>query len=175
MMPSDRRASHSLLIGLVLGVATGALATVAATLSNPELYIDWGGVAGTLVVIPLYTVGAAAVVALPLAATRRIAWRSVAVAIAVSLLVGEALFAASQGSSFARWSAARHWTAVERRAAGEREETERETCRRVLAESRIPSPPAPPGATAARPKPGAGSATSLMAATRERCAELLGR
>ena len=163
--------------GLLLGVATGTLATLAAALSSPELYIDWGALAGVLVVIPLYTIGAGALVSLPLAATRRISWKVAAAAVATSLVVGEAIFAATQGSSFARWSAARHWAQVERRAAGERAETQREICRRVLAEPPIPPPPAPPGATVLKGgiAPGTAGGATLLPLTRERCAELLGR
>jgi len=167
--------------GLLIGAATGTLATLAATLSRPELYIDWGALPGVLVVIPLCTLGAGALVALPLASTGRIAWRAAAAAVATSLVVGEAIFAATQGSAFARWSAARHWAEAERHAAGERADSERETCRRVLAEAPTPPPPlpppAPPGAVALRgaPAPGPASGAGLLPYSRERCAELLGR
>jgi hypothetical protein len=166
--------SRSLIAGVLLGVATGGLATLGVALASPELYIDWGAMAAALIVIPLCTVGAATLVAVPMAVTRRIAWRVAAAAIITSLVVGELTFAASLNSSFARWSAVRHWAAVERRAAAQRGEIEQETCRRVLAEPPNPSPPAPPlGARESRAEPDTGRTMTLIWATRERCAELL--
>jgi hypothetical protein len=114
-----------------------------------------------LLVIPLASMAVTALVALPLAALRRLTWGAAVAAVLTALLVGEMIFLGSQGTAFARWSASRHWAAVERRAAAEREATERETCRRVLAE--------------ARPREDASSRGSLMLLDRERCAELLGR
>jgi len=164
--------------GLLLGAAAGMLATVVAALSSPELYIDWGSLGGTLVVVPLFTLGAAALVAIPLAVLRRIAWLAVLLALVTSLVAGELVFQASLGTRFARWSAARHWATMERRAAAEREATEREVCRRVLAEPPIPPPPgAPPGTAVTRmaPDQATGTAAPLAVYSRERCAALLAR
>jgi hypothetical protein len=163
--------------GIPLGAATGALATAIAALTSPELYTDWGALPGVLVVVPLFSLLAAAVVTIPLAAFRRIAWAAVLVALVTSLLVGELVFRASLGTPFARQSAARHWAAVEGRAAAERDATEREICRRLLAQAPIPPPPAPPGAEAARPAadPRPGGAATLAVYDRERCRALLAR
>lgn len=168
---------HPLWHAVPLGAAAGALATVVAALTSPELYIDWGLFAGSLVVIPLFAVGAAALVAVPLAALRRIAWVGVPLALATSLLTGELVFHATMGTAFARWSATRHWSAVERRAAADREAADRDVCRRLLAEPSIPPPPAPPGAAIVQtaPSEGAGTGTGLITFSRERCAEQLAR
>jgi hypothetical protein len=161
--------------GVLLGAVAGAFATVFAALTSPELYIDWGSLAGTLVVVPLFTLGAAALVAIPLAARRRIAWMAVPLALVTALVVGELVFQASLDTPFARWSAARHWASVERRAATEREATTREVCRKVLAQAPIPPPAAPPGAAITPIVPGqaTGTGASLAVYTRERCEELL--
>ena len=161
--------------GVLLGAAAGALATVFAALTSPELYIDWGSLAGALAVVPLFTLGAAALVTIPLAARRRVAWMAVPLALVTALVVGELVFQASLGTPFARWSAARHWASVERRAAAEREATEREVCRRVLAEAPIPPPTAPPGAAVTRiaPDQATGTGASLAVYSRKRCEELL--
>jgi hypothetical protein len=127
--------------GVPLGAAAGTLATAAAVLTSPDLYIDWGSLAGMLVVIPAWALGAAAVVAIPLAVRRRIAWTAVPLALVTSVVVGELIFQATLGTAFARRSAARHWTAVERRASAEREAEERAVCRRLMAEPPTPPPP----------------------------------
>ena len=157
-IPAPDPPARRLRSGLLLGAATGALATVAIALASPDLYIDWGLLPGVLVVIPLASMGLTALVALPLAALRRLTWGAAVAAVLTALVVGELIFLGSQGTAFARWSASRHWAATERRAAAEREATERETCRRVLAEGLAP------------PRRG-----SLVLLDRERCAELLGR
>jgi hypothetical protein len=131
-------------------------------------------------VIPLASMGATALLALPLAALRRLTRGAAVAAILTALLVGELTFLGSQGTAFARWSASRHWAATERRAAAEREATEQETCRRVLAEAPVPPPPAPDAPQGARlaptgPRSAGSSRGSLMLLDRERCAELLGR
>jgi len=162
---------------LPLGAAAGSLATIAAALLIPELYTDWGSLTGTLVVIPLFAILAALLVTVPLAVLRRIAWVGVPFALVISVVAAELVFNATLGTTFARWSAARHWAAVERRAQAGREAAERDVCERLLAEPPIPPPPAPPGAAAGRAapaevgRPGSG----LMTFNRERCAELLGR
>jgi len=160
-----------------LGAAAGVLAVAAAALSSPELYIDWGSFAGMLVVIPLFALGTAALVAVPLAALRRIAWIAIPLALMISLVVGELVFQATLGTEFAEWSAARHWSAAERRSAAEREAAERDVCRRLLAEPPIPPPPAPPGTTS-RPAAPTGSRSTGAGLTlfdRGRCGELLRR
>lgn len=134
--------SRRLVTGLLLGVGTGALATIAVALTSPELYIEWGALPGALLVIPLASMGLTALVALPLAALRRLTWGAAVAAVLTALVVGELIFLGSQGTPFARWSASRHWAAAERRAAAEREAVERETCRRILAQAPAP-PPAP--------------------------------
>ena len=161
--------------GVLLGAAAGALATVFAALTSPELYIDWGSLAGALAVVPLFTLAAAALVAIPLAARRRIAWMAVPLALVTALVVGELVFQASLGTPFARWSAARHWASVERRAAAEREATAREVCRKVLARAPIPPPTAPLGAAVAQiaPDQTTGTGASLAVFSRKRCEELL--
>lgn len=165
--------------GLLLGAGTGALATVAVALSSPELYIDWGALPGALLVIPLASVGLTALVALPLVLSRRLTWGAATAAVLTALVVGELIFLGSQGTAFARWSARRHWAASERRAAVEREATERETCRRLLAQAPAPvrPPPSPPGANVApaRPRSDGSGRGSLLVLDQERCAELLGR
>jgi len=163
--------------GVPLGAAAGTLATAAVVLSSPDLYIDWGSLAGMLVVIPAWALGAAAVVAIPLAVRRRIAWTAVPLALVTSVVVGELIFQATLGTAFARRSAARHWTAVERGAAAEREAEERAVCRRVMAERPTPAPPTPPGAVLSRsvPPKGAGSGAALLGYDRARCAALLER
>jgi hypothetical protein len=97
-------------------------------------------------------------------------------ALVISVLTGELAFRATLGTAFARRSAARHWTAVERRAAASREAADRDVCRRLLAESPIP-PPAPPGASVGRAAPAeiGGAESSLTSFSREHCAELLAR
>ncbi len=163
--------------GVPLGAAAGTLATAAAVLTSPDLYINWGSLAGMLVVIPAFAVGAAAVVTIPLAAGRWIGWMAVPLALLTSVVVGELIFQASLDTAFARRSASRHWGATERRAAAEREATMRETCRRIMAEPSIPSPPAPPGGTPTRvaPSQGSGRAETAVVLDPEHCAELLGR
>ena len=170
--------SRRLLFGLLLGAVTGALATVAVALASPGLYIDWGLLPGVLLVVPLASLGLTALVALPLAAMRRLTWGGAAVAVLTALVAGELTFLASQGTAFARWSASRHWAAAERRAEAERKATERETCRRLLAEAPVPPPPAPdvpPGVSVAPAKPRSPSGRGLLPFDRARCAELLGR
>jgi hypothetical protein len=177
-MPADEaRPRLPVWLAIPLGAATGALATAVAALTSPELYIDWGSLPGALVVVPLFSLGAAAVVTIPLAVMRRIAWTAVPMGLATSLIVGELVFQASLGTAFARWRAARHWAATERRAGAEREATEREVCGRLLAEPPIPPPPAPPGATATRPAPDppAETGATVLVYDRERCRALLAR
>jgi hypothetical protein len=172
-----RRPGAPLWPALPLGAAAGAFAAVAVGLASPELYTDWGGFAGFLVVIPLAAVVAAALVAVPLAAIRRIAWWAVPLALVTAIVAGELVFQATQGTAFARWSAARHWSAVERRAAAERETAQRDVCRRLLAEPPVPPPPAPRSAASApiAPAERVAQGSSLTLFTRERCTELLGR
>ncbi len=165
---------------LLLGAGTGALATIAVALVSPGLYVDWGALPGILVVIPLASMGVTALVALPLAAVRRLTWGGAIAALLTALLVGELIFLGSQGTAFARWSASRHWAAVERRAAAEREATQRETCRRLLAKAPVapsPEPDVTPGTRVApvEPRSEGSSRGSLMLLDSERCAELLGR
>ena len=173
MTPSPPRAWPA----LPIGAAAGLIAVLAAALTTPELYTDWGAFAAVLVVIPRFAVGVAALVTVPLAALRRIAWVGVPIGLVISVLTGELAFRATLGTAFARRSAARHWTAVERRAAASREAADRDVCRRLLAESPIPPPPAPPGASVGRAAPAeiGGTASGLMGFSRERCAELLAR
>jgi hypothetical protein len=160
--------------GLPLGAAAGMLGTAAAVLTSPELYIDWGSLAGVLVVIPAFALGAVVVLAIPLAARRRIAWLAVPLALVTSVIVGELIFQATLGTAFARRSAGRHWAAVERRAAAERAAIERDVCRRVMAQ-RPPPPPAPPSAASSRsaPSEGAGIGSTLLVYDQARCAALL--
>jgi hypothetical protein len=162
---------------LPLGAAAGSLATVVAALTSPELYTDWGSFVAALVVIPLVAVGAAGLVAVPLAVLRRITWVGVPLALLIAVMAAELVFSTTRGTGFARWSAARHWAAVERRAAQGREASERDVCRRLLAEPPIPPPPAPPGAAAGRNTPAevGRTGTGLVTFSRERCEELLGR
>jgi hypothetical protein len=177
---ADPPASSRLVPGFLLGAGSGALATIAVALASPGLYIDWGVLPGVLLVIPLASMGVTALVALPLAALRRLTWGGAVAAVLTALLVGELIFLGSQGTAFARWSASRHWAATDRRAAAERAATEQETCRRVLAEAPVPPPPAlgvTPGARVAPagPRSDGSSRNSLVLLDRERCAELLGR
>jgi hypothetical protein len=132
---------------------------------------------GALVVIPLFAILAALLVTVPLAVLRRIAWVGVPLALVVSVVAAGLVFNATLGTACARWSAARHWAAVERRAQASREATERDVCRRLLAEPRIPPAPAPPGAAASQTAPAelGRTATGLTTFSRERCAERLGR
>ena len=121
--------------------------------------------------------GITALVALPLAALRRLTWGAAIAALLTALLVGELIFLGSQGTAFARWSASRHWATVERRGAAEREETQRETCRRVLAEARVPPPLTPGVGSGARvapaePRSDRSSRGSLVLLDPRRCAEL---
>jgi hypothetical protein len=164
-------------LALPLGAAAGSLATVAAALISPDLYIDWGSLPGALVVIPLFAILAALLVTVPLAVLRRVAWVGVPLALVISIVAAELVFNATLGTAFARWSAARHRAAVERRAQASREATNRDVCRRLLAEQPVPPPPAPPGAAAGQPAPNevGRPATRLMTFSRERCAELLAR
>jgi hypothetical protein len=176
--PHDSPTSGRLPAGILLGASTGALATIAVALASPELYIDWGALPGALLVIPLASMGFTALVALPLAARRRLTGGAAAAAVLTALVVGELIFLGSQGTAFARWSAGRHWAATERRAAADREATMRETCRRILAQAPVPSPPAsevPPGASVAPagPRTDGFRRGSLLVHDRERCAELL--
>jgi hypothetical protein len=164
-------------LAVPIGAVAGSVATVAAALTSPELYTDWGVFAAALVVIPLFAVGVAALVTVPLAALRRIAWIGVPVALVISIAAAELVFKATLETGFARWSAARHWAAVERRAAAGREDAERDVCRRLLAQSPIPPPPPPPGASvgrAAQTEIG-GAESGLVSFSRGRCAELLAR
>ena len=177
---ADPPRSRRLPAGPLLGTATGALATVAVVLSSPELYIDWGALPGALVVVPLATMGFTALVALPLAAARRLSWGAAAAAVLTALFVGELLFLGSQGTALARWSGSRHWAGTERRAAAEREASERETCRQVLSQAPAPPPPAPDvpphaGVAPAEPRTEGATRGGLLALDRDRCAELLGR
>jgi hypothetical protein len=124
--------------------------------------------------------GITALLALPLVVVRRLAWGAAFAALLTAVLVGELIFLGSQGTEFARWSASRHWAAVERRAAAERAATQQETCRRVLAEAWVPPRPTPgvaPGARVAPagPRSDGSSHGSLVLLNPERCAELLGR
>jgi hypothetical protein len=178
--PASRPASGRLVSGLLLGAGSGTVATIAVALASPDLYTDWGVLPGVLLVIPLTSMGITALLALPLAALRRLTWGAAAAALVAAVLVGELIFLGSQGTAFARWSASRHWAVVERRAAAERAATQQETCRRVLAEAPVPPPPTPgvaPGARVAPAGPrrdGSGNC-SLVLLNPERCAELLGR
>jgi hypothetical protein len=162
---------------LLLGASAGVLATIAVALASPGLYIDWGAFAGVLVVIPLAAAAAVAVVTVPLAALKRIAWVGVPVAVVTAIAAGELVFQATRDTGFARWSAARHWSAMERRAAADREAAERDVCRRLLAESPAPPAPRPPGGGIGRTGTAAGAATGtgLITFSRERCAALLAR
>jgi hypothetical protein len=178
--PASPPASGRLLTGFLLGAGNGTVATIAVALASPGLYIDWGLLPGVLLVIPLATLGLTALVVLPLALLRRLAWGATVAALLTAVLVGELIFLGSQGTAFARWSASRHWAAVGRRAAAERAATQQETCRRVLAEALVPPPPTPgvaPGARVAPtgPRSDGSSHGSLVLLDRERCAELLGR
>ena len=177
---ADRPAPNRLLPGVLLGAGTGTVATIAVALASPGLYVDWGALPGVLLVIPLASMGVTALVALALAALRRLTWGAAAAAVLTALLVGELIFLGSQGTAFARWSASRHWAAVERRAAAEREATQRETCRRILAEAPVapsPEPDVTPGTRVApaEPRSEGSSRGSLILLDGERCAELLGR
>lgn len=178
-MPADPPASHRLVPGLLLGAGTGAVATVAVAFANPDLYIDWGALPGALLVIPLASMGFAALVVLSLVALRRLHWGGAGAAVLTALVVGELIFLSSQGTAFARWSASRHWASTERRAAVERQATERETCRRVLEEAPIPPPLSevhPNARTApARPQTYGSGRGGLIGLDREHCAKLLGR
>jgi len=178
--PASPPASGRLVRGFLLGAGSGTVATIAVALASPGLYIDWGILPGALLVIPLTSMGITALLALPLAVLRRLAWGAAIAALLTAVLVGELIFLGSQGTAFARWSASRHWAAVERRAAAERAATQQEACRRVLAEARVPPPPTPgvaPGARVAPagPRSDGSSHGSVVLLDPERCAELLGR
>ncbi len=178
MFGTEPRSPRPLWPGFLIGVVAGALATTLAALTNPGLYIDWGSVAGTLLVVPIFTIGAASLVTVPLALRRRIGWGAVPIALVTSVVIGELMFQASLGTEFARRSAAKHWAGVEQRAAAEREATERETCRRLLALPGAPPPRAPaPDGGVIQPAPdqATGSTRSLVPFDRERCATLIGR
>lgn len=57
--------------GAALGAAAGVVAALAVGLASPDLYTDWGSLAGSLIVIPLSAVAPAAAVVVPLAVLRR--------------------------------------------------------------------------------------------------------
>jgi hypothetical protein len=126
-------------------------------------------------VIPLSAVAAAAALVVPLAVLRRTGWIALPIAMLAALISGTLVFRLTLDTEFARWSAARHWSAVERRAAADREATEREVCRRVLAMPPVPPPLPPPGAEASRNAPDSrtGTTSPLVAFSAERCARLL--
>jgi hypothetical protein len=151
------------------------VAALAAGLASPDLYTDWGSLAGSLVVIPLFAVAAAASVVMPLAALRRTGWIALPIAMLAAVISGTFVFRLTLNTGFARWSAARHWSAVERRAAADREAAQRDVCRRVLAMPPVPPPLPPQGAEQSRSAPGArtGANSSLVAFSAERCAQLL--
>lgn len=161
-------------VGLGLGAAAGSIATALTVLTSPELYIDWGSLVGTLVVIPLVALLAGAAITVPLALLRRIAWTAVPVAAVTAVVIGQLIFQVTLRTPFARWSSARHWAEIERRAAAGREEAERDICRRLLAEPPIPPPPAPPGAEVVRGE-AVGERPSLLGYSREHCEALLAR
>jgi hypothetical protein len=160
-----------------LGTAAGVVSALAVGFASPELYTEWGSLAGSLIVIPLLAVVAGAIVVVPLAMLRRISWIALPIAMLAALISGTLVFRLTLHTGFARWSAARHWSAVERRAAADREAAERDVCRRLLAEPPIPPPPAPPGAEVVGNAPGArtGTGSLLGAFSIERCGELLSR
>lgn len=168
---------HPLWIGAALGTAAGVVAALAGGLASPELYTDWGSLAGSLIVIPLSAVVAAAAIVVPLAVLRRTGWIALPIAMLAALISGTLVFRLTLNTDFARRSAARHWSAVERRAAADREATERDVCRRLLAIPPVPPPPAPPGTGMSRSAPGARTGTSspLVVFSAERCAKLLSR
>ena len=62
----------------------------------------------------------------PLAALKRIASIGVPIAVVMAIAAGELVFQATRDTGFARWSAARHWSAMERRAAAR--EAARHSC-----------------------------------------------
>ena len=163
--------------GAALGTAAGVVAALAVGLASPDLYTDWGVFAGSLIVIPFFSVVAAAVIVVPLAVLRRTGWIALPVAMLAALISGSLVFRLTLNTGFAQWSAARHWSAVERRAAADREATERDVCRRLLAMPPVPPPPAPPGAGVSRSAPDARTGTSspLVVFSEERCAKLLSR
>lgn len=167
----------SLWTGAALGTAAGVMAALAVGLASPDLYTDWGVFAGSLIVIPFFSAVAAAVIVVPLAVLRRTGWIALPIAMLAALISGSLVFRLTLNTGFARWSAARHWSAVERRAAADREATERDVCRRLLALPPIPPPPAPPGAGGSRRVPDARTGTSspLVVFSAERCAKLLSR
>jgi hypothetical protein len=173
----SHRRWHPLWAGAGLGTAAGIVATLAAGFASPELYTDWGSLVGSLIVIPLFAVAAAATVVVPLAALRRTGWIALPIAMLAAVISGTLVFRLTLNTRFARWSAARHWSAVERQAAADREATEREVCRRVLAVPPVPPPLPPPGAEVSRSTPGSrtGTTSPLVAFSAERCAELLSR
>jgi hypothetical protein len=173
----SRRCWHPLWTGAGLGTAAGVVATLAAGLASPELYTDWGSLAGSLIVIPLFAVAAAAAVAVPLAVLRRTGWIALPIAMLAAAISGTLVFRLTLNTGFARWSADRHWSAVENRAAADRQATDRDVCRQVLAKSPVPPPPAPAGTRVSRSAPDArtGGASPLVVFSVERCAELLSR
>lgn len=65
-----------------LGTAAGVVAALAVGFASPDLYTDWGSLAGSLIVIPLFAVAAGAVVVVPLAMLRRIGWIALPIAMA---------------------------------------------------------------------------------------------
>ncbi len=168
---------HSLWTGAALGTVAGVGSALAVALASPELYTDWGSLAGSLIVIPLFAILAAAALVVPLALLRRTGWIALPIAMLAALISGTIVFRLTLDTGFARWSAARHWSAVERRAAADREAAERDVCRRMLAVPPAPPPPAPPGAGMSRSSPGArtGAGSPLVAFSAERCAKLLSR
>ncbi len=153
------------------------MAALAVGLASPDLYTDWGSLAGSLIVIPLSAVAAAAAVVVPLAVLRRTGWIALPIAMLAALISGTLVFRLTLHTGFARWSAARHWSAVEHRAAADREATERDVCRRVLAMPPVPPPLPPPGAEVSRSAPSShtGTTSPLVAFSAERCAPLLSR
>jgi hypothetical protein len=168
---------HPLHAGAALGTAAGVVAALGVGLASPELYTDWGIFAGSLIVIPLSAVVAAAALVVPLAVLRRIGWMALPIAMLAAVISGTLVFRLTLNTDFARWSAARHWSAVERRAAADREAADRDVCRRLLAMPPVPPPLPPPGAEASRNQPDSrtGTTSPLIAFNAERCAKLLSR
>jgi hypothetical protein len=168
---------HPLWGGAALGSAAGVVAALAVGLASPGLYTDWGSLVGSLIVIPLFAVAAAAAVVVPLVVLRRTGWIALPIAMLAALISGTLVFRLTLNTGFARWSAARHWSAVENRAAADREAAERDVCRRLLAIPPVPPPLPPPGAGVSRSAPGerTGTSSPLLVFSAERCAELLSR
>ncbi|MBI4422029.1 MAG: hypothetical protein HY560_14490 [Gemmatimonadetes bacterium] len=158
--------------GLGTGVGTAAFAVVAL----PELYIDWGSLAGVLVVIPALAATLGLLAGIVLAAFHRLRWMHVPLVVALGTLVAEGLYALSLETPLAAWNASRHWRAAQGQARAAVEETLVGVCRKLAGRRPTPPPPGPPGAAPVRASvPETAAPGSTLMISSDSCAAVLGR